>query len=281
MPSGDPRRHRRRGEEGYNLVLLMVLVTVLNILVAAALPYWTGLAQREKEEELIFRGLQYAEAIRVFQGRFGRPPMRLQELMEVEPRSIRQMWEDPMTGEAKWGLIFANAGVPSNTNQPPPDNELVPRQPEPDSRITSDDEDTRTTGPIVGVYSLAEGDAMKVFNGKERYSEWHFTVDLLLQAMGMGQQQGNPQQTDPNPPRNGDDNRSDRQQPDNRGLGNPMPTGPPDLSSRWIGRPWPPQIEAQMNPAGQLQGGGMPGQPGPADLSGGNSRRNDAPRRRR
>ena len=45
--------------------MLMVLVTALNVLVAAALPAWTAMEQREKEEELIFRGLQYAEAIRV------------------------------------------------------------------------------------------------------------------------------------------------------------------------------------------------------------------------
>jgi len=44
--------------------------------------------RREKEEELVFRGLQYAEAIRVFQNRFQRPPIRLQELIEVEPRSM-------------------------------------------------------------------------------------------------------------------------------------------------------------------------------------------------
>ncbi|HEX2251775.1 MAG TPA: hypothetical protein VHQ65_00740, partial [Thermoanaerobaculia bacterium] len=51
-------------------------------------PAWSKMAQREKEEELIFRGLQYAEAIRVFQRKFGRYPTRLEELIEVEPRKI-------------------------------------------------------------------------------------------------------------------------------------------------------------------------------------------------
>ena len=50
---------------GYNIVILAVAITVLNILVAKALPLWSHVIQREKEEELIFRGLQYAEAIRI------------------------------------------------------------------------------------------------------------------------------------------------------------------------------------------------------------------------
>ena len=90
-----PRIGRRfAGQEGYNLVMLVVAITVLNILVAVILPVWSHQARREKEEEAIFRGLQYAEAIRVFQLRFGRFPTALKELIEVEPPSIRQLWED-------------------------------------------------------------------------------------------------------------------------------------------------------------------------------------------
>ena len=74
---------RRRRSRGYNLVAVVMLVTVLNVLVAAALPLWSTAIRRDKEEELISRGLQYAEAIRIFQKRFGRLPNRLPELLEV------------------------------------------------------------------------------------------------------------------------------------------------------------------------------------------------------
>ena len=67
-------RSSRQG--GYNLVVLMVVVAVVNIGIAAALPMWSKVIQRQKEDELIFRGLQYAEAIRVFQIRTGRFPTR-------------------------------------------------------------------------------------------------------------------------------------------------------------------------------------------------------------
>ncbi len=99
------RLSRKTGEEGYNLVVLLVLVTVMNVALALALPSWTHHAKREKEQELIFRGLQYAEAVRVFQARHGRFPNTLEELVEVEPRSIRQLFEDPMSENGKWGLL--------------------------------------------------------------------------------------------------------------------------------------------------------------------------------
>ncbi len=94
----------RWSEQGYNLVILMVLVTLMNIAIAVALPTWSNVAKREKEEELIFRGFQYAEAIRVFQKNHGRLPISLEELVEREPRSIRQLFKDPITG-GDWGLL--------------------------------------------------------------------------------------------------------------------------------------------------------------------------------
>jgi type II secretory pathway pseudopilin PulG len=229
----------RRGERGYNMVVLMVLVTVLNVLVAAALPAWSAVIQRDKEQELIFRGLQYAEAIRVFQKRFGRLPVRLEELVEVEPRSIRRLWEDPLTGEARWGLIFAGTGAPV----PVPGGgsaegvELgggTGLDGEPPAPVTNDP-DQLTQGPISGVYSLAKGEPMIQFLGKDRYDEWQFTVELVAQVMARG-----------------------GQAPDLRhAAASQIIQAPtiPDLSSRWIGRPWPRELQ-QI-----LQQGGMPGQP--------------------
>ena len=250
----------RRGEAGYNLVMLMVLVTALNVLVAAALPTWTSIEQREREEELIFRGLQYAEGIRVFEARFGRKPMRLDELAKVRPRSIRQLWVDPMTGEADWGLILdGTGGVPQPGTPGGKDltggSGLEPSG-GPQGQVVAQ-------GPFVGVYSRAEGEAIKVFDGKDAYSEWQFTVDLLTRRLGGG--------APPPPPGEGPDGRPTipvgSTGPQGQQLGGLFQPGggPPDLSSRWIGRPWPPQIEAAMGgggPGQQLQdGSGLDGDP--------------------
>lgn len=201
---------RRSGEAGYNMVLLIMAVTVLNIMIAAALPYWSTIMQREKEEELIFRGLQYAEGIRLFQRRFGRLPVQLQELLEVEPRCMRQLFEDPMTDSGEWGLLFATAapqrpgqpgqpgrpgqpgqpeqpGAPGTGPQAVPDDGTNPSDPQDvgggDGTVGfgGDDEDGRqvTVGPIQGVFSRSEDESLLVWNGETQYNRWHFTVNLL------------------------------------------------------------------------------------------------------
>ncbi|HVR27971.1 MAG TPA: hypothetical protein VMS86_00430, partial [Thermoanaerobaculia bacterium] len=109
-------RPSRRGEDGYNLVILVVAITILNVLVAVALPLWSYLIRRDQEEETIFRGLQYAEGVRVFHQRFGRYPTSLQELVGMEPRSIRQLWSEPLTEHGEFGLVVE--GPPQGAGQP-------------------------------------------------------------------------------------------------------------------------------------------------------------------
>ena len=47
------------------MAALLVMVAVLTVLMSIAMPVWRHEAQREKEEELVFRGLQYVRAIRL------------------------------------------------------------------------------------------------------------------------------------------------------------------------------------------------------------------------
>jgi type II secretory pathway pseudopilin PulG len=184
-------RRRRRSEAGYNLVILAIAITVMGILLAAALPLWSQLIKRDKEEELRFRGLQYAEAIRVFQARFGRFPVRLEELIEVKPRSIRQLWKDPMTESGKWGLVF-QGGEPGDTVAP---DATAPQPAKPNGEEGGGEPggpggggpggggETVTVGPIIGVYSLSREDSLSTFFGQSGYRQWVFRVDILHQAM--------------------------------------------------------------------------------------------------
>ena len=99
-------------QEGYTLAALMILIMVMSIMMAIAVRGWTTYVQREKEQEAIFRGLQYAEAIRVFQQRHGRLPTQLEELIKVEPRSIRQLYPNPLHEGGAWGMLMqAQAGA--------------------------------------------------------------------------------------------------------------------------------------------------------------------------
>jgi type II secretory pathway pseudopilin PulG len=186
-PTGD-----RPGERGYTLALVVGILTVIGIAVGAALPGWAAAAQREREEELIARGFQYAEAIRVFQGRFGRLPNRLEELVEVEPRSIRQLWEDPMP-EGGWLVLIEGPG-----------GRILPLDPETGELVAAGGEvvedgprtaTARSTprppraadgsgvaGPIHGVKSRATGEAYHVLFDRKEIGDWEFTVERLVAA---------------------------------------------------------------------------------------------------
>lgn len=186
MSSGRPVAPRAAGTSraaanGYSLVMVVMLITVMNIAVAIALPMWSGLIQRDKEEELIARGLQYAEAIRVFQRRFGRLPVKLEELVKVEPRSIRRLWEDPMTGKADWILIFEGAPPGAPQIDPETGQPLPPGGNDPQTPPGAEDGETPPPpiGPIRGVRSRASGEAFHVFLDQTDYGSWEFRSDIF------------------------------------------------------------------------------------------------------
>ncbi len=204
-PSPSTPRTVRHGfrpgsSDGFNLVVLAMAVTVLNILLAMALPAWAKMIQREKEEELIFRGLQYAEAIRVFQIRNGRLPTRLTELIEVHPRSIRQLWKNPLAEDGAWLLVPAQGRQRPNQNRQnrnrpnqlqqrlqnrqnqngrqvqPANQQQVLRviPPRPGEPVLT----PMPNVPFAGVASPEGDTAVKSFMGSTEIREWRFTVNL-------------------------------------------------------------------------------------------------------
>ncbi len=244
---------KKHSELGYNLVILMVVMTLMNIALAIALPKWSHVIRREREEELISRGFQYAEAIRIFQNRFQRLPVRIQELVEVEPRSIRKLWKDPMSEDGNWVLIPPGGQgqpltpqPPGPGGQPPPgqeDQNDGPQEPDDDLEIDPDTgigqkKGLQQIGPFTGVHSRSGKESILIFNGRTRYDEWHFTLELLQGLMG-----GNPSGVGGDPGRG-------------IALGGGDPMRLPNLSTRWLGRPLPAFLTAPQN---QLpQDGQMP-----------------------
>jgi len=94
------------GEAGYTLAIFVMIIAIMGIMMAAAVEIISFQAQREKEAELIFRGQQYVEGIRLYRKKYGRYPMRMKELWEADPKVLRQKWTDPITGSDKWGIVF-------------------------------------------------------------------------------------------------------------------------------------------------------------------------------
>lgn len=101
----------RSTPDGYALLLVMLTVTVLLVSLAAVLPSVRTEAQREREEELIFRGNEYARAIALFHNRFARYPNSVDELLKKTNgvRFLRRVYKDPMSKDGKWRFIHANA----------------------------------------------------------------------------------------------------------------------------------------------------------------------------
>jgi type II secretory pathway pseudopilin PulG len=95
----------RRRDAGTTLLILMILISFMTVGLLVALPVWHTQVRRELEEELIFRGRQYVEAIRIYQTKNpGAFPKDLDEL--VEERCLRKIFRDPMTKDGRWVLIL-------------------------------------------------------------------------------------------------------------------------------------------------------------------------------
>ena len=62
-------RQNFTGSGGYAMAALLVALAVMSVLMSVALPVWRHEAQREKEEELVWRGQQYIRALRLYQAR--------------------------------------------------------------------------------------------------------------------------------------------------------------------------------------------------------------------
>ena len=95
-----------RRESGFTLLAFMIVLSIMSIMMGVAVQAISFQMRREREAELIFRGEQYIEAIRLYKTKYGRSPMRLKELWEANPKVLRRKWKDPMTDSMRWGLVF-------------------------------------------------------------------------------------------------------------------------------------------------------------------------------
>jgi len=209
-----PRDLSRRRIAGFTLVGVVIFIAVLTILVAAIGPSVYAVQQRDKEEELIFRGRQYARAIGLFQRRFGRLPTSLKELEKSQPHTLRRRYKEPMCNCDEWHLIFAGTpeATPPGSGQPllslTPRLNLTPgfgsspfgttpnappstytglfsttpppgagggaQQPTPEFPSLFGTPTTQTVGPIVGVRTSVHKRGFRQWRGLDYYDEWRF-----------------------------------------------------------------------------------------------------------
>jgi type II secretory pathway pseudopilin PulG len=100
---------RRRDQAGYTLLLVVFMVASMILVASAAAPNLLTQGRREKEEEMIWRGQQYARAIGLYYRKFGKYPTKVEDLTNQTNgvRFLRKAYTDPMNkDDGSWRFIY-------------------------------------------------------------------------------------------------------------------------------------------------------------------------------
>jgi len=174
------------GQSGFLMVALLIGMAVAAVYMSAALPAWRQQAQREKEEELIFRGKQYARAIMLYQDKNrGVNPPDIDIL--VSQHFLRKKWKDPVTGE-DFVPLGVGVATPGSGSQPGTSGGQTP------GRQGGGQPLTNQNPGVSGVRSKSTATSIKIYEQQQQYSMWPFDAARARQQSGrnMPQQPGQP-----------------------------------------------------------------------------------------
>ena len=196
------------GHGGYAMAALLVAMAVMAIMLSAAMPVWSNMIRRDKEEELIFRGTQYARAINQYQRKFASAsPPSLDVL--IEQRMLRKKFRDPLSPnkDGEFQLLYLQNQAATGTPGPGQGQQgqgqsargAGGRSGAPIGGSLGPSMSGR--GAIVGVASKNTGQSIKTYKGKDHYNEWQF-IGMEISTQGVpgglpGQRGGGPQRGGP------------------------------------------------------------------------------------
>jgi type II secretory pathway pseudopilin PulG len=178
---------RGQSENGYAMAVLLVVMSVMAIMMTAAMPVWKQLAQREKEQELIFRGQQYVRAIGLFERKYANTPPPTLDVL-VQERFLRKKYKDPVTNDdfvpipatqtavSPPGSTQTRGGAPTGTVSASPGSPLGT------TRVGI----TGGSGGIIGVTSASKAASIRIYNGATHYNEWRFVYAPPAVTPGAG-----------------------------------------------------------------------------------------------
>ena len=108
------RKAQPAGSPGYTFPLMLIIVAAMAFSASRLDLAQSYRSKRDKEAELLFRGLAFKRAIKEFYSKNNRYPRQLKELANdrdsSKRRFIRQVYKDPMTG-GDFKLILGSEGV--------------------------------------------------------------------------------------------------------------------------------------------------------------------------
>jgi len=197
-----------RSQHGYAMAVLLVAMSIMAIMLTVAMPVWKHTAQREKEEELVFRGMQYVHAIALFQRKTANAYPPNIDLL-VRERYLRKKYKDPITNDDFVPLpvgAAAGAGPSGRDSQqggrggPPAQDGRGSLPSTPGGNPSSPAQgvggrgsatsfgtpSAGTIGGISGVASKSKDQSIRIYNGRSHYNEWAFVYVQQQQAPGSG-----------------------------------------------------------------------------------------------
>jgi hypothetical protein len=122
-----------RSQNGFALLMVMFLTTLVLLGAMAAAPYVRTEKQREKEQEMIWRGKQYVRGVKLYYRKMGRFPTSVDDLTKPKLGSLRfmrQAYKDPMNSEdGSWRLIYVGPSGQLIGSLKPPQTLQMPGQP--------------------------------------------------------------------------------------------------------------------------------------------------------
>jgi len=198
-------RERRPSEAGMSMVALFAAMSVMFIMMGAAVPAWRYVMKDAREEELLFRGDQIVRGLQCYQEKVKGPAVNLEVM--VQQKCLRKVYKDPFAKDGKWRFIRAGElalppGVPGlggGAGGPTPATTLA-AQP---AGTTRDGQPQLGGAGFIGVASFSKEKSLRIMNGRTRYNEWRF---VLNEPRRMGRNTGvvpsNPGVT-PTPPPGG------------------------------------------------------------------------------
>jgi type II secretory pathway pseudopilin PulG len=191
----------RSTESGYVLLAVMLTLTLMLIALSVEAPRIAQQIKRDKEEELIHRGKDYATAVKRFAHKNGgRYPASIEQLENTNHiRFLRKKYVDPITGESDWKMVHVGeAEIKIPAPNPNGSTGTLPTTTPSlgggggtggagNSTLKTVDIGNGPTiggGQIMGVASVSKKHAIKEFNDKDEYDQWYFVYDLRLEQSG-------------------------------------------------------------------------------------------------
>jgi type II secretory pathway pseudopilin PulG len=157
------------------MAALLVGMSVMGVMLGAALPVWQTAQRREREAELVFRGEQYIQAIALFQRRHaGTFPPSIDVL--VQQRFLRRRYRDPITGGDFRVLYAAEDDASASRAMAHGDDGdgVLPTSGRDGDTVPLPESPGR--GGIVGVVSTSPQRSLRLYNGRGRYDQWAFVA---------------------------------------------------------------------------------------------------------